>query len=66
MTTLKAANIKCNGCVSTIKNGLSILDGVQKVEVDLATSIVTLDLKNNSVLKNVKEKLTELGYPAIN
>jgi copper chaperone len=55
-------NVKCGGCAANIKNGLSELNGIQQVEVDIATGHVTVQgdgLDRNSL----GEKLAELGYP---
>lgn len=57
------ANVKCGGCVANIKNGLSTLDGVGDVEVDISTGHVQL---TSSVQRDVlTNKLAELGHPEV-
>jgi copper chaperone len=56
------ANLKCNGCATTIKNELLALDGAKTVEVDNDKDIVTItsdNLERNIITK----KLHDLGYP---
>jgi copper chaperone CopZ len=55
------ANLKCNGCASTIKKELSTLTGVKEVAVDVERDavIVTYD----TIGKSIIIKLHSLGYP---
>lgn len=55
-------NVKCGGCVKTIEDGLSAMDGVEQVEVTIEGGHVTVagDALNRAALS---AKLTELGYP---
>lgn len=62
-TVLKAPGIMCNGCASSIISNLSLLDGVEKVDVDVEQKMVNLSLSENSLVE-VKTKLAEIGYPA--
>ncbi len=56
------ANVKCQGCVSTIREGLRSLAGVQEVQVDVPTGEVVVrgDELSPTLLA---AKLDELGYP---
>ena len=65
MTTIEILNLKCGGCANTIKKGVSSIDGVSEVKVDLDTSEVIVDTDNESVILAVKEKLSKMGYPEI-
>ncbi|MBI9040007.1 heavy metal-associated domain-containing protein [Lutibacter sp.] len=65
MTTLEILNLKCGGCANSIKKGLLAIDGVTDVSVDLEASKVTIDTKDNSVLTEVKNKLSTMGYPEV-
>lgn len=40
--TLNVTGMTCMGCVNSVKKLLSALDGVQTVEVDLASGLVTV------------------------
>ncbi len=64
-TTLEILNLKCGGCASSIKKGIITIEGVDEVTVDLESSKVSIDSSDESVIKNVKEKLSSMGYPEI-
>ncbi len=57
-----AENIKCMGCVNAIREGLAVLPGVDKVEVDLQQGLVTVTGHDLSTDK-LAEKMAVLGYP---
>ena len=63
MTVIKVLNLKCGGCANTIKKGIVTIKGVNEVLVNLNTSEVSVDSNDESVLKLVKEKLSNMGYP---
>jgi copper chaperone len=56
------ANLKCNGCASTIKKELSSLTGVKEVAVDVEKDAVNVTYDNigREIIIN---KLHSLGYP---
>ena len=49
---LRVSNVKCGGCASAIRDGLSSLPGIEAIEVDIASGTV-----------HIHTKLGELGYP---
>ncbi len=63
-TTLQIENLKCGGCAATIKKGILAIHGVDKVDVNLEESSVSITSTKNN-LKEVKIKLSKLGYPEI-
>ncbi|RUA07062.1 MAG: heavy metal transporter [Flavobacteriia bacterium] len=64
-TTIEIVNLKCNGCVNTVKKGLLNLDGIDEVDVDLDNSKVIVPTKDEKILELVKEKLSKMGYPEV-
>ena len=60
---IHADNIKCEGCANSIVQGLSKLDGVEDVHVDVTTSMITIDHRSEEDLHSIKSKLAQLGYP---
>lgn len=54
-------NIKCGGCVNSIKTALLKLEGVDDVVVD--KDIDTITLKGTVVRDTILKKLNALGYP---
>ena len=65
-TTLEIVNLKCNGCVNTVTKGLLDVEGIDKVDVDLENSQVTVFSDSAELIQKVKEKLSKMGYPEIN
>ncbi len=57
-------NMKCNGCVNIVKNGLIELEGISEVYVDLTKSEVTVNYSSDKLSREIIEKhLGTLGYP---
>ena len=55
-------NIKCNGCVTSIKLAIMKFAGVKSVEINFDEEKITIGgkgVKKEAILK----KLTSLGYP---
>ncbi|MDP3312069.1 heavy-metal-associated domain-containing protein [Lutibacter sp.] len=65
MNKIEILNLKCGGCVNSIKKGLLTVKGVNTVEVDLDKSIVSIDSNDEAILTSVKEKLATMGYPEV-
>lgn len=57
-------NLKCGGCASTIIKELNNIDGVKNTQVDVEESLVSFT-SEESVLEQVKQKLSKLGYPEV-
>lgn len=59
---IQVENIKCGGCMNSIKKAISAIAGVEKVEVNKETETIVVEGTNN--LRNaITEKLASLGYP---
>jgi len=57
-------NMKCMGCVNTVKTGLSQIEGVSEVYIDLSKSEVTVNYLSEKVKHDdIVKKLQTLGYP---
>ena len=56
------ANLKCNGCASTIKKELSSLSGIKEVAVDVERDAVKVTYENID-RESITNKLHSLGYP---
>jgi copper chaperone len=63
MQTINVENIKCGGCMNTIKNVLSKLDGVNTVNIDENKETITYE--GTAQRASVIEKLAEIGYPEV-
>ena len=62
-TTIHIQNLKCGGCANTISKGISSIETIQNVAVNVEESSVTFDYGTDEKLQEVKEKLKSLGYP---
>ncbi|MDI9339632.1 MAG: heavy metal-associated domain-containing protein [Sediminibacterium sp.] len=62
-TAIFIDNLKCGGCANTIKKGLSALTGVQNVVVDVEKEQVNVSYTNETILSDIKHKLSHMGYP---
>ena len=65
MTTIEIVNLKCGGCVNTVKKGVMSIEGISTVDVDLESSKVTIDTDNDALVLSAKEKLSKMGYPVV-
>ena len=65
MKTIEIVNLKCGGCVNTVKKGILSIDGINEVEVDLEASKVTIPSNDEKLIAEVKAKLSKMGYPEI-
>ena len=62
--SIEIQNLKCGGCANSIKKGLSKIDSVASVEVNVEDSLVEIEA-NEAVENALKEELARLGYPAL-
>ena len=63
-TDIQIENLKCGGCASTIKKGLSSIKGLQEIEIDIENSTISVN-SNATILEEIKSKLSALGYPVV-
>ena len=57
-------NISCGHCVNTIKTELAELDGVSAVEGNIEAKSVEVEWDAPASEDIIKNKLTEINYPA--
>jgi len=57
------ANLKCNGCATTIKRELLEINGVKTVAVDIDKDAIDLTYDDNVERSTIISKLLSLGYP---
>lgn len=64
-TIIKVKGMVCNGCENRIKNALKTIEGVENVNANHNTGIVSITL-NNEVEKNVlEEKIEDIGFEVV-
>lgn len=62
---LTVENIKCAGCINTIKGAMLKMDGVKEVAIDLETQHIHLEGDDNMKQDIIVQKLASLGYPEL-
>ena len=62
-TTIHIQNLKCGGCANTITKGISSIEAIQNVSVNIDESTVTFSYETEAQVNEVKNKLKSLGYP---
>ncbi len=63
-TTFSVPEITCDGCAKGIKNALSNLEGIERIEVDVAAKTVAVSYEPNSVMESrIISTLDDAGYP---
>ncbi|TVP83870.1 MAG: heavy-metal-associated domain-containing protein [Thioalkalivibrio sp.] len=60
---IEVENIKCGGCAGSIRKGLTALEGVDAVEVDIDGGVVEVEAADER-RDEIVRKLASMGYPA--
>ena len=63
-TKLSVPSIVCGGCANGIKNALGKVSGIEKVKVDVATKIVTVEHNENVSREKLADVLDDAGFSA--
>lgn len=58
---IEVENIKCGGCMNSIKNALTKIEGVLEVSIDKETE--TIEVKSTTEREKLVKILSDLGYP---
>lgn len=62
---LKVEGMVCEGCGNRVKSAISLMDGVENVDANHNTGIVTVNVKEDLDIAKIKEKIEDLGYDVI-
>ena len=60
---LKVEGMVCEGCEN--RSAISLMDGVENVDANHNTGIVTVNVKEDLDIAKIKEKIEDLGYDVI-
>ena len=63
-TELEIDGLKCEGCINRIRNVLSEIKGITSYQISLEDKTLRIEAKNEKVLKEVIEKINNLGFIA--
>ena len=58
----KIEGIMCEGCINRIKNVLENTKGIDEFDISLDDKILKIKVKNDKILKNVIDKIENLGF----
>ena len=59
---LNIEGMKCEGCVNRIKNALSTVKGIDSFTISLEKKELILNVKKESTIKKVIDKIENLGF----
>lgn len=62
---IKINGMVCGGCENRIKTALSTIEGVESVEANHNTGIVTVKAEKDLDVAQIKEKIVDLGYEIV-
>ena len=62
---LKVSGMVCGGCENRVKTALSEINGVESVDANHNTGIVTIKSEKDLEIAQIKEKIIDLGYEII-
>ena len=62
---IKVNGMVCGGCENRVKTALSTIEGVESVEANHNTGIVTVKAEKDLDVAQIKEKIVDLGYEIV-
>ena len=62
---IKINGMGCGGCENRVKTALSTIEGVESVEANHNTGIVTVKAEKDLDVAQIKEKIVDLGYEIV-
>ncbi len=63
--TIKVNGMVCGGCENRVKNAVSTIEGVEKVEADHNKGIVTVNMKEDISKEIIEEKIQDIGFEVV-
>ena len=62
---IKINGMVCGGCENRVKTALLEINGVESVDANHNTGIVTIKAENDLEIAQIKERIIDLGYEII-
>lgn len=59
------SGMMCAGCENRVKNALSLIEGVEIIEVSHINGIVKLNINGNVEKNIIEETITDLGFDIV-
>ncbi|MDO5651018.1 MAG: heavy metal-associated domain-containing protein [Moraxella sp.] len=63
--TLKIDGMTCDGCVRSVTNAVSAVAGVQDVQVDLASGVITVQADDTCNQALIAEAIEDAGFDVV-
>lgn len=64
-TKIKVNGMVCEGCENRVKNALSTIEGVEKVEANHKIGEVTIQAKEELSKSMIEEKIEDIGFEVV-
>jgi copper chaperone len=65
-TSFNVPSISCSVCSNKIQNELKGTEGIQDVNIDLKTQMVTVEYDSGKLQpQNIRKKITTMGYEIV-
>lgn len=62
---IKINGMVCGGCENRVKNALSTIEGIESVEANHNTGIVTIKTEKDLDMVQIKERIVDLGFEIV-
>lgn len=62
---LKIDGMVCGGCENRVKSALALIDGVESVDANHNTGIVTITSKEDIDVSKIKERIIDIGFEIV-
>lgn len=62
---IKINGMVCGGCENRVKNALSTIEGIESVEANHNTGIVTIKAEKDLDMVQIKERIVDLGFEIV-
>ena len=63
ISTFHSPDIECDGCANSIKRALGRISGIQTVEVDVPTKMITVTYEERLPTADIRAALDQAGFP---
>lgn len=62
---LNVNGMVCEGCENRVKNALSTIEGIENVEANHKTGVVTVTCNKEIQISVIEEKLDDIGFEVV-
>lgn len=60
--TFRIPNMHCNGCVHTVRNELTQIGGISRVDINQSAQLVTVEWDAPASWQTIQKALTDIDY----